>query len=50
MRIGCVLLTALLSACGDGGAPAGAAGDASPAPDSRLELDATAWDQGDWAP
>jgi hypothetical protein len=50
LRIACVLLAGLLAACGGGRESPGAGGAAAPAADTRLELDAMAWDQGDWAP
>jgi len=49
MRIVCVLIAGLLAACGGGGGESGGAASTAPPKDTRLVLDHTVWDQGDWA-
>jgi hypothetical protein len=48
VRITCVLIVALLGACGGGGGEAPGPTAATPA-DTRLVMDTMSWDQGDWA-
>jgi hypothetical protein len=51
VRLTCVLIVALLGGCGgieNGSIGESVASDA-PAADTRLVMDGTAWDEGDWA-